>query len=264
MTVAFGNRAPETFSVDYTLGAKRYQGYLSTLPDGRIYVLPAFWHIASRRWVDWKEITPIPDGAHELRQIWNVELLQLPRHQHRPGLRHRREAVSIDVDRDGHRLRGLPRTGPSARRVDGSVGEGSGVEAGVRQQLEEPPAERHPEDLLGEELGAATHLRHVRLLPRQQEQRLHRIPRRRSLHRLRAAVSDQRADSRKRSARRVLARRTSESIQPPAGADVERLLQGRRDRLHQLSRRPRIAQRLLSQGQHQSRPQRRCAVHAVP
>ncbi len=72
MTVAFGTRAPETFSIDYTLGAKRYQGYLSTLPDGRIYVLPAFWHVASRRWVDWKEITPIPDDAHELRQIWNV------------------------------------------------------------------------------------------------------------------------------------------------------------------------------------------------
>ncbi|MGH9657911.1 MAG: cytochrome c3 family protein, partial [Bryobacteraceae bacterium] len=72
MTVGFGSQAPETFSIDYTLGAKRYQGYLSTLPDGRIYVLPAFWHIASRRWVDWKEITPIPEAAHELRQIWNM------------------------------------------------------------------------------------------------------------------------------------------------------------------------------------------------
>jgi predicted CXXCH cytochrome family protein len=72
MAIAFGDRAPETFTVDYTLGAKRYQGYLSTLPDGRIYVLPAFWHVESRRWVDWKEITPIPDGAHDLRQIWNT------------------------------------------------------------------------------------------------------------------------------------------------------------------------------------------------
>jgi predicted CXXCH cytochrome family protein len=72
MTVAFGDRAPETFPVDYTLGAKRYQGYLSTLPDGRIYVLPAFWHVASRRWIDWKEITPIPEGAHGIRQIWNA------------------------------------------------------------------------------------------------------------------------------------------------------------------------------------------------
>lgn len=70
--VASGRRPAETFSVDYTLGAKRYQGYLSTLPDGRIYVLPAFWHVESRRWIDWKEITPVPDGTHDFRQIWNA------------------------------------------------------------------------------------------------------------------------------------------------------------------------------------------------
>ena len=71
VSVSFGGRPPETFPVDYTLGAKRYQGYLSTLPEGRIYVLPVFWHVASKRWLDWKEITPIPDGAHDIRQIWN-------------------------------------------------------------------------------------------------------------------------------------------------------------------------------------------------
>jgi predicted CXXCH cytochrome family protein len=72
VSVSFGGRAPETFTVDYTLGAKRYQGYLSTLPEGRIYVLPVFWHVADRRWIDWKELTPIPDGAHDIRQIWNA------------------------------------------------------------------------------------------------------------------------------------------------------------------------------------------------
>ena len=72
VTIASANAAAETFAVDYTLGAKRYQGYLSTLPDGRIYVLPVFWHRESGRWVDWKEITPIPDRAHDLRQIWNT------------------------------------------------------------------------------------------------------------------------------------------------------------------------------------------------
>src|SRR5437762_11092641 len=66
-------RTPETFEVHYTLGARRFQGYLSKLPDGRIYVLPVFWHNESKRWVDWKEITPIPDDPdHDLRQIWNV------------------------------------------------------------------------------------------------------------------------------------------------------------------------------------------------
>ena len=72
VTVKFGQAPPETFTVDYTLGAKRYQGYLSRLPDGSIYVLPAFWHVEHKRWIDWKEITPIPDGAHSIRQIWNA------------------------------------------------------------------------------------------------------------------------------------------------------------------------------------------------
>jgi predicted CXXCH cytochrome family protein len=72
VTVRAGDRPAETFRVDYTLGSKRFQGYLSTLPDGRMYVLPVFWHVASGRWLDWKETTPIPDGAHDLRQMWNV------------------------------------------------------------------------------------------------------------------------------------------------------------------------------------------------
>jgi predicted CXXCH cytochrome family protein len=72
ITIASADRKRETFQVDYTLGAKRYQGYLSILPDGRIYVLPAFWHVESRRWVDWKDITPLPDTNHDLRQIWNT------------------------------------------------------------------------------------------------------------------------------------------------------------------------------------------------
>lgn len=73
ITVAKGGRPAEAFEVHYTLGARRFQGYLSTLPDGRIYVLPVFWHNEGKRWVDYEEITPIPeDTDHDLRQIWNV------------------------------------------------------------------------------------------------------------------------------------------------------------------------------------------------
>lgn len=72
VAIKFGPAPPESFAVDYTLGAKRYQGYLSALPDGGIYVLPVFWHVEQKRWIDWKEITPIPDGAHNIRQIWNA------------------------------------------------------------------------------------------------------------------------------------------------------------------------------------------------
>jgi predicted CXXCH cytochrome family protein len=72
VTVRAEGRAAETHRVDYTLGSKRFQGYLSTQPDGRMYVLPIFWHVETRRWLDWKETTPIPDGAHDMKQIWNV------------------------------------------------------------------------------------------------------------------------------------------------------------------------------------------------
>ena len=50
VSVAASGRIAETFAVDYTLGSKRYQGYLASLADGRIYVLPVFWHVASKRW----------------------------------------------------------------------------------------------------------------------------------------------------------------------------------------------------------------------
>ncbi|MEP7118784.1 MAG: multiheme c-type cytochrome, partial [Acidobacteriota bacterium] len=72
VTVSAEGRAAETYQVDYTLGSKRFQGYLATLPGGRIYVLPVFWHVETKRWLDWKETTPIPDGAHDIKQIWNV------------------------------------------------------------------------------------------------------------------------------------------------------------------------------------------------
>jgi predicted CXXCH cytochrome family protein len=72
VTLRAGDRPAETYRVDYTLGSKRFQGYLSTLADGRMYVLPVFWHVESGRWLDWKETTPIPDGAHDMKQIWNV------------------------------------------------------------------------------------------------------------------------------------------------------------------------------------------------
>ena len=73
ISIARNNRPAEKLEVHYTLGARRFQGYLSKLPDGRIYVLPVFWHNEAKRWVDWKEITPVPDDPdHDLRQIWNV------------------------------------------------------------------------------------------------------------------------------------------------------------------------------------------------
>ncbi|HXI28599.1 MAG TPA: multiheme c-type cytochrome [Vicinamibacterales bacterium] len=73
IAVAHDGRPAEKFQVDYTLGARRFQGYLSKLADGRIYVLPVFWHNETKRWLDWKEIAPVPDHpTQDLRQIWNI------------------------------------------------------------------------------------------------------------------------------------------------------------------------------------------------
>jgi predicted CXXCH cytochrome family protein len=73
ISISRTGRQPESFEINYTLGARRFQGYLTKLPDGRIYVLPVFWHTESKRWMDYSEITPIPkDSSHDLRQIWNV------------------------------------------------------------------------------------------------------------------------------------------------------------------------------------------------
>jgi predicted CXXCH cytochrome family protein len=73
ISIAHDGRPAENFQVDYTLGARRFQGYLSKLPDGRIYVLPIFWHNDTQRWLDWKEIAPVPEhSTQDLRQIWNI------------------------------------------------------------------------------------------------------------------------------------------------------------------------------------------------
>ncbi|MGH6691498.1 MAG: multiheme c-type cytochrome, partial [Gammaproteobacteria bacterium] len=72
MSVSHQGLPPEKYEIHYTLGARRFQGYLSRLPDGRIYVLPAFWHAGTAQWIDFTEITPVPDSDHDFRQIWNV------------------------------------------------------------------------------------------------------------------------------------------------------------------------------------------------
>ena len=234
VTVTFGQAPPETFTVDYTLGAKRYQGYLSMLPEGRMFVLPIFWHVEHKRWMDWKEITPIPDGAHDIRQIWNVNCFNC-------------HATNIVQGYD-----------VAAKRYNSSWTEmGIGCEAchgpgrehnTLMEAWEKNPALKPAYDTsdknrqLSDTLKILStrssdprrRVRHLRVLPRQQEQRVRRVQGRRPLYRFRHAVPDQRADSRQRSPGRVLARRPPQSLQPAAGADDERVLPGGRDFVRQL------------------------------
>ena len=58
--------------MDYTLGSRRVQHYLTTLPDGRIVVLPPSWDVARGQWFHNLEIVD-PEETTETRvQVWNA------------------------------------------------------------------------------------------------------------------------------------------------------------------------------------------------
>ena len=195
----------------------------------------------SGRWLDWKETTPIPDGAHDLKQIWNVNCFNCHATNLDRGYQPAARRLPHAVDRAGHRLRGLPRPGPRAHRAHRGLGEGSVVDADATARgPRTAQLVDDAQDLLAALGRPAPHLRQLRLLPRQQAQPVHHLRGWRSLRRPRAAVPAERAAARVRRPGRVLARRPAQPLQPAAGADAVRLLQGRRHRLHQLPRRARI------------------------
>ena len=62
---------PHEHRIDYTLGNRRVQHYLTTLPDGRILVLPASWDIVRKQWFHNFDIGD-PDESGEVEvQLWN-------------------------------------------------------------------------------------------------------------------------------------------------------------------------------------------------
>ena len=64
---------PWQHRVDYTLGDRRVQQYLTTLPDGRIVVLPATWDILRKAWVHTLDIENPEESTGNGIQIWNKE-----------------------------------------------------------------------------------------------------------------------------------------------------------------------------------------------
>jgi len=64
-------RREQRFAVDYTLGSKRIQHYLSMLPDGRLRVVSPTWDVQKRQWFHSNEIIPTGHHAEVSVQIWN-------------------------------------------------------------------------------------------------------------------------------------------------------------------------------------------------
>jgi tetratricopeptide (TPR) repeat protein len=62
---------PLEHRVEYTLGSRRVQHYLTTLPDGRIAVLPATWDNVAKKWSHDIDIQNPEEDPRAQIQIWN-------------------------------------------------------------------------------------------------------------------------------------------------------------------------------------------------
>jgi predicted CXXCH cytochrome family protein len=58
--------------VDYTLGSRRIQHYLTTLEDGRIVVLPPTWDVTRREWFHNMDIVDPEESDATRVQVWNA------------------------------------------------------------------------------------------------------------------------------------------------------------------------------------------------
>lgn len=63
--------APVERRVEYTLGSRRIQHYLTTVDRGRIVVLPPTWDVQRREWFDSVEIIRPDEGDTRIVQQWN-------------------------------------------------------------------------------------------------------------------------------------------------------------------------------------------------
>ena len=57
--------------IDYTLGSRRVQHYLTTLPDGRIVILPPAWDNITKKWVHEADIQNPEEDTVAPAQVWN-------------------------------------------------------------------------------------------------------------------------------------------------------------------------------------------------
>ena len=100
---------PRERRVDYTLGNRRIQHYLTRLEDGRIVVLPPSWDVQRREWFHNLDIVDLEESGGTRVQVWNAHChgchVSGQERNFRAETRHLRHAL----DRLRHELRALPR-----------------------------------------------------------------------------------------------------------------------------------------------------------
>ena len=71
ITERYLNGKEQEHRVDYTLGNRRIQHYLTTLPDGRIVVLPPSWDVLRKQWFHNFDIGDPDESGEVMVQQWN-------------------------------------------------------------------------------------------------------------------------------------------------------------------------------------------------
>ncbi len=107
---------PWEHRVEYTLGERRFQHYLTTLPDGRIIVMPPTWDITRKKWEFDLAIGNPEEGSEDPIQVWNKTCYSCHVSQGQKNFDLEKSWLSHDVAGFGDRLRKLPRPGKRAHR----------------------------------------------------------------------------------------------------------------------------------------------------
>jgi len=71
ITESYLNGKPQEHRIDYTLGKRRIQHYLTTLADGRVIVLPPSWDAVRKEWFHNLDIDDPEQAPGVQVQIWN-------------------------------------------------------------------------------------------------------------------------------------------------------------------------------------------------
>lgn len=71
ITESFLTGKEQTHRVEYTLGSRRIQHYLTTIENGWIVVLPPSWDVQRQQWFDNVEIVRPDEDEHKIVQQWN-------------------------------------------------------------------------------------------------------------------------------------------------------------------------------------------------
>jgi hypothetical protein len=71
ITESYLSGKPTEHRVDYTLGNRRIQHYLTTLADGRVIVLPPSWDVVRKQWFHNLDIDDPEQEPGVQVQVWN-------------------------------------------------------------------------------------------------------------------------------------------------------------------------------------------------